>query len=96
MADSPKNVFINEKSGDYEFKNEDCMFVDNCNRFAEDVGQLELFKVRYVPDRYYFTVETVGSIKPADIVRKAFAILRRKLSDVKENIGNTSVYGKIS
>ena len=47
------------------------------------------YKWRYLgkkKDRYIFKVESIGSLSPVTIVRKAMAVLREKLKDIEEGI----------
>ena len=43
-------------------------------------------KIGKKKDRYLFKVETVSSLSPVAVVRKAMAVLREKLKDIEESI----------
>lgn len=37
-------------------------------------------------DRYIFKIESIGSLSPVAIVKKAMAVLREKLKEIEESI----------
>jgi hypothetical protein len=43
-------------------------------------------KIGKKKDRYIFKVETVGSLSPVAVVKKAMSVLREKLKEIEESI----------
>ena len=87
----PVKVFgINEKTGKIEvFNNDKCMFCDECVRKVETF-KLEdpemALRVGMRKDRFFFSVESNGSLKPEEIVRSALAVLHGKLKEIQDNL----------
>lgn len=66
---------------------EKCIFCGECQKKAESISMARLknyIKVTTKKDRYIFTVESIGSMPAASIVKKAMEVLRQKL-EVLEN-----------
>uniref|UniRef100_A0A6A7GA99 DNA-directed RNA polymerase II subunit RPB3 n=1 Tax=Hirondellea gigas TaxID=1518452 RepID=A0A6A7GA99_9CRUS len=60
-----------------------CMYCDECVRKAEEFGRPDLVTVRQKPDRFIFTVETTGSLRPEQVVVMALKVLCGKLSGLR-------------
>lgn len=68
---------------------EKCIFCGECQKKAEeiDIGRLKNYlRVDKKKDRFIFTVESVGSLPAATIVKKAMQALREKLEFIDELI----------
>ena len=68
---------------------EKCIFCGECKKTAEALDMVHLknyLKIGKKKDRYLFKVETVSSLSPVAVVRKAMAVLREKLKDIEESI----------
>lgn len=54
---------------------------------ALDMANLKNFlRIGKKKDRYIFKVESINSLSPIAIVRKAMAVLREKLKEIEESI----------
>lgn len=62
----PKKVFdLNPKSKDIEVRNaKECMFCEECVKYTEQNKFHEVVKIGQRKDRYIFTVESSGVMKP--------------------------------
>jgi hypothetical protein len=68
---------------------EKCIYCDECKKTAEslDIIRLKQFlKIGKKKDRFIFKVESVGSLSPINIVKKAMNVLREKLKEIEESI----------
>ncbi|KAJ6238484.1 DNA-directed RNA polymerase ii subunit rpb3 [Anaeramoeba flamelloides] len=63
-----------------------CMFCELCIRKAEDLGYNDLLTIEPDTSRFYFSVESTGSLVPSEIVLTAFKVLDHKLSNVSDNL----------
>lgn len=64
---------------------EKCIFCGECKKTAEvlDMAKLKNFlRIGKKKDRYIFKVESVASLSPVVIVKKAMAVLREKLKEI--------------
>ena len=86
----PVKVYaINEKTQKIEIINENkCMFCDECIKKIEGFkGDSEqIIKISMRKDRFVFSVESNGALKPEEIVRSALNVLNAKLKDIQENL----------
>lgn len=64
----------------------DCTFCDECVYRAEDMDAPELVTIGMEQDRFLFTVETTGSLRPEEIVMRSFAVLKDKLEMLKNEL----------
>ncbi len=63
-----------------------CVFCEECLRVTERFGQEEenVIKISTVKDKFIFSVECTGSLKPEEIVLNALEVLQTKVTDVKD------------
>lgn len=74
-----------------------CTFCNQCIEFLEEnhISQ-EIIDLGHQPDRFIFTIESIGMLLPRTIILTAFDILSSKLSDFLEQTkqySNASTYG---
>lgn len=87
----PTKVYeINEKTNNIEVANEqNCMFCDECVRKLEGFkieDTEQAVKITTRKDRFFFTVESNGSLKPEDILRSGLNVLNNKLKEIQNNL----------
>eukprot|EP00742_Colponemidia_sp_Colp-10_P004217 GILJ01004499.1.p1 GENE.GILJ01004499.1~~GILJ01004499.1.p1 ORF type:complete len:313 (+),score=40.84 GILJ01004499.1:826-1764(+) len=85
-ADScPTKVYqFVEETGNVEVAHpQECMFCEECLRKGEALGQPKIVRIGVQKDRFIFTVETTGSLRPEEIVLSAMRVLREKLENVQ-------------
>ena len=65
-----------------------CVMCDECLLFSDSVKTVQsdapVVEIGRVPQRFYFTVETTGALKPEDIVLSGIRVLQQKLREVSE------------
>jgi len=97
MMSCPVGVYkINDEEMLEVAKLSKCMFCEECVRKGEllitktantIVNTHDNFvRISQLKDRFIFKVESSGALKPESIVSKAFAILIKKLDDIKQII----------
>jgi len=67
------------------------MFCDECSKYSELIGKKNAVKVEQSPSRFVFTVESTGVMKPGEIIKKAFTILKQKLKNVQNSIHPSNI-----
>eukprot|EP00033_Pygsuia_biforma_P001593 GCRY01001794.1.p1 GENE.GCRY01001794.1~~GCRY01001794.1.p1 ORF type:complete len:303 (+),score=39.05 GCRY01001794.1:194-1102(+) len=88
----PKKVYsYNErhKTVDIEDANR-CFYCNECKKMGEEVfGMVNnpIVHIRQKPDRFLFTVESSGSLPPAEIVQSALRVLKQKLMLIQVHMG---------
>ena len=82
----PTKVFkLNPDSQEIEVVNPELYTYDNeIVRKAESFGLAGAIMIREKPNHFIFTVETTGSLSPADIVLSALNTLKAKLKKLNE------------
>eukprot|EP01098_Paradermamoeba_levis_P009778 TRINITY_DN4094_c0_g1_i1.p1 TRINITY_DN4094_c0_g1~~TRINITY_DN4094_c0_g1_i1.p1 ORF type:complete len:307 (-),score=58.64 TRINITY_DN4094_c0_g1_i1:240-1160(-) len=65
-----------------------CTFCDECKFKAEEFGKPDLVTITNKPDRFIFTVESTGALRPEDVVLAALNVLREKLTDIHTHLSN--------
>lgn len=82
----PKKVFgYNAKSGQVDIENASaCIFCEECTKTAQEFQAPELVKIGYSKNRFLFTVESNGSLKPDEIIDSALSQLQLKLETVED------------
>jgi DNA-directed RNA polymerase alpha subunit len=77
----PSHVFRYDQADDtVEIENQqDCTFCRQCVESLEEEKHQDQVQIGEVPDKYIFSVEGTGALKPQTIVSRAFEILKRKL-----------------
>jgi len=63
-----------------------CMFCQECKGKATDLGRPDLVHISTKTDRFLFTVETTGSLRPEEVVLSALRVLKLKLHNIQENL----------
>eukprot|EP01133_Synstelium_polycarpum_P005278 gene5278-6116_t len=63
-----------------------CMFCLECKKKAETFGKPDLVSVEQKTDKFIFTVETNGALRPEEIVLSAIQIIKRKLTDIQTQL----------
>lgn len=86
----PKRVYgYHAKAGQVEIENpQNCIFCDECTKVASEFGIPELIKIGFSKNKFIFTVETNGSLKPDEIVDSALSQLNYKLDTIEEALKN--------
>lgn len=82
VARCPRKVYkFNEikQSVDIEDVNK-CNLCTECVRFTDGLKINKAVTLDEDDNKFYFTVESTGALPPVDIVRKAFAILKKKIA----------------
>ena len=86
----PSKVYkYDEKQKEIAIEDETrCTYCNECFRKAEDLNQdpMELIKIGTVKDHFTMHIETTGSLKPEQVVKSAFDVLRRKLKVLKDHL----------
>jgi len=62
------------------------MFCKECKKKAEDYGKPDMVSLSQKQDRFIFTVETTGGLKPEEVVFGALDVLKRKLSFLQTSL----------
>lgn len=67
-----------------------CMYCNECKKKGDELtgGKNDLVTINAKQDRFIFTVETTGSLKPEDVVQHALNILKLKLANVQAQLMN--------
>ncbi|KAM9992696.1 hypothetical protein ACTFIY_010149 [Dictyostelium cf. discoideum] len=60
-----------------------CVYCLECKKKAESFGKPDLVHLEQKQDKFIFTVESSGALKPEDIVLYAIQIIKRKLTDIQ-------------
>jgi len=84
----PTRVYgLNKKTEQIEIENVmNCMFCEECVKKTETFKLLEpLVKVTSKKEKFIFSVETTGSLKPEEVVKFALNAMKNKLEVVKES-----------
>ncbi|KAJ4462001.1 putative DNA-directed RNA polymerase II subunit rpb3 [Paratrimastix pyriformis] len=62
-----------------------CTYTEECMRWAEQVGKPDLVTVKQLePPRFRFSVETTGSLKPAEIVQSCLITIQEKIRKIED------------
>eukprot|EP00298_Acanthocystis_sp_HF-20_P012459 c19898_g1_i1.p1 GENE.c19898_g1_i1~~c19898_g1_i1.p1 ORF type:complete len:313 (-),score=125.83 c19898_g1_i1:38-952(-) len=65
-----------------------CMFCDECVRKAEELRVPKLVHIGEYKGRYRFTLETTGSLPPAQVIRSACDVLLGKLKAITDALAD--------
>jgi len=65
-----------------------CMYCNECVYKAENFNVPELVSIKQKQDRFIFTVETTGALRPEEIVLSALNVLKEKLTDLEQELIN--------
>lgn len=84
----PRKVYkFNEMNQEVEIENShNCNLCIECYRFADDHGMGEAVKLGENDHKYNFKVESTGALPPAQIVKKALIIMKKKIEDFEKNL----------
>ena len=86
----PSKVYkYEEKTKEIEVEDANkCTYCNECFRKAEDLNQdpMEMIDISIQPDHFTMHIETTGSLKPEQVVKLAFDVLRRKLKVLKDHL----------
>jgi len=84
----PTKVYaFNEQTKTVDIENmAACVFCNECKRKAEKLGKPDLVHISHKPERFIFTVETTGALKPEEVLFSALNILKEKLTNVQKHI----------
>eukprot|EP00013_Stygamoeba_regulata_P004464 CAMPEP_0177637958 /NCGR_PEP_ID=MMETSP0447-20121125/5240_1 /TAXON_ID=0 /ORGANISM="Stygamoeba regulata, Strain BSH-02190019" /LENGTH=299 /DNA_ID=CAMNT_0019139903 /DNA_START=109 /DNA_END=1008 /DNA_ORIENTATION=+ len=63
-----------------------CTFCNECKWKAEKFGFYDMVSISTKPDRFIFTVETTGSLKPDEVVLSAVSELKKKLINLRTHL----------
>jgi len=63
-----------------------CTFCDECKQKAVQLGVPDLVSVRLKQDRFLFTVETTGALRPEEVMRTALNIIHEKLTNLQSHL----------
>jgi len=55
---------------------------------AQALNKSDLVQISTKPDKFIFTVETTGALKPEEVVLQAIDVLRHKLINVRAHLTN--------
>jgi len=84
----PTNVYrYNEDTRAVEIEQPlKCMYCEECVRKAESFGKPNLVSIQQKADRFIFTIETTGSLRPEEILLSAISVLKEKLANLKAHL----------
>jgi len=68
-----------------------CTFCQECTRKAAIMGHPEIVSIREKEDRFLFSLESTGVLKPEEIVLNAIKILHLKLEKVKSTLPSANM-----
>jgi len=63
-----------------------CIFCDECKKKAIQLDVPDLVSIRQKQDRFLFTVETTGALRPEEVVRSAIKIIQEKLTNLHSHL----------
>eukprot|EP01114_Cavostelium_apophysatum_P005782 TRINITY_DN1695_c0_g1_i1.p1 TRINITY_DN1695_c0_g1~~TRINITY_DN1695_c0_g1_i1.p1 ORF type:complete len:294 (+),score=52.46 TRINITY_DN1695_c0_g1_i1:152-1033(+) len=63
-----------------------CMYCQECKKKAVELGKPDLVTVTSKQDRFIFSVEVTGALKPEEVVLSALNVLKLKLANVQANL----------
>jgi len=84
----PTKVYkYNDKTNQVEIEDaRNCTFCNECKLKAAQLGKPDLVHIGMKPERFIFTVETTGSLRPDEVVFSALSVLKEKLTNLSEKI----------
>jgi len=88
----PTKVFkYDEDTKKVEIENaSNCMFCKECKKKAEDYEKPDMVSIAPKLDRFIFSVETTGALRPEDIFLYALDVLKRKLANLQANLNSVT------
>ncbi|KAL6063444.1 DNA-directed RNA polymerase II subunit RPB3 [Balamuthia mandrillaris] len=90
VGSCPTKVYAyNEETGQVTVENPlNCTYCDECKVKANALGMPDLVHIRQKQDRFIFTVETTGALRPEEVVLSAIHVLKDKLSNLHSHLSN--------
>jgi len=84
----PTKVFrFNEQTRQVEIEDaRNCTFCGECKLKSDQFQKPELAHIAPKPDRFIFTVETTGALRPDEVVFSALSVLKEKLATLAEAV----------
>lgn len=67
-----------------------CMYCQECKRKAEYFEKEDAVSIVQKQDKFYFTVETTGAIRPEEIVLAAINTIKEKLTNVQQHVSENN------
>lgn len=67
-----------------------CMYCNECKKKAQTYGKPDLVAINQKLDRFHFTVETTGALKPEEIVLSALNVIKQKLTNIQSHLTSDS------
>jgi len=92
VASCPTKVYRydeDSKTVDIEDANR-CTYCNECKKKAIELNKPELVTINARQDKFVFTVETTGSLKPEEVVLSALNVLKLKLANLQANLHQTT------
>eukprot|EP00484_Ammonia_sp_Unknown_P021059 CAMPEP_0197036250 /NCGR_PEP_ID=MMETSP1384-20130603/13820_1 /TAXON_ID=29189 /ORGANISM="Ammonia sp." /LENGTH=410 /DNA_ID=CAMNT_0042466411 /DNA_START=17 /DNA_END=1249 /DNA_ORIENTATION=- len=92
VASCPTKVYkYDDKKDEIVIENADkCTYCNECYRKVEELSKTidpyEMISIKPIPDHFTLNVETTGALKPEQVVRSAFEVLKAKLKELKDNL----------
>jgi DNA-directed RNA polymerase II subunit RPB3 len=65
-----------------------CVYCEECKKKAVELGKPDLVTIQSKPERFIFTVETTGALRPEEVVLAALNNLKLKLGYVQTSLAN--------
>eukprot|EP01112_Ceratiomyxa_fruticulosa_P001158 TRINITY_DN1114_c0_g1_i1.p1 TRINITY_DN1114_c0_g1~~TRINITY_DN1114_c0_g1_i1.p1 ORF type:complete len:301 (+),score=58.74 TRINITY_DN1114_c0_g1_i1:216-1118(+) len=65
-----------------------CTFCKECIKKADSFGKPDLVKIEQKQDRFHFTLETTGALRPEEVVISALQTLKDKLQNLKAQMND--------
>lgn len=89
----PKKVFgYNSRTGQVEIEDsKECVFCDECTKVSANFNAPGLVKITSSNDKFIFTVESNGGLKPDEIVDSALYQLSLKLDTIEDSLKNVTM-----
>lgn len=80
-------------------KQEACMFCDECVKigrtFRKQADDDNVVTIQAKPNRFIFSVETNGSLRPEQVVLSAIKSIQKMLTNVSDGIRDATAYDKV-
>jgi len=91
VGSCPTKVYrYNEQTGVVNIENADrCMFCQECVKKADEFGKGDLVSAKHNMNKFLFTVETTGSLRPEEVVMNALMEIKKKLQAVDAEMGRS-------
>lgn len=90
VASCPTHVYSLEPEGRIAVsRRQNCMFCQECVQKAEEFGfhpPEQLVRITPIKDRFVFSVESTGALRPEKIVTEALQVLLTKLEDLEKEM----------